>query len=262
MRARRTALALACALLLPGAALADRRYFLETYTPALGPAGENEIELWLTTRSGKQDPREGTSLETRAEWEYGVTSRLSAAAYANFHRPPGGSLKLDSGSIELIARPVERTLPLDPALYLEATAGSDEVELEPKLLLGRRFPRWIAAVDVVGGFEFRRNREELLPDGTVLRNLAAAELTGALARTFGPHLAIGLDALARSEHPNFGPQAASFFDLGPVLTVGIGEAQLGVEVLEQIRGTPRTSGRRNLVDFEKTQVRVLLGTEL
>ena len=259
----RWSVAFALALLLaPACAVADRRYFLETYTPYLGEAKESEAEFWLTSKAGKQDPDEAATLEGRAEWEYGLTSRLSAALYLNLLRPPGGRFKAQSGSLELIYRPSERPLAVDPAGYLEITESGDELEVEPKLLLAHRFRQWIVATNLIGELEFRHNDEELLPSGAVLRNEIAGELSAGVAYDLHRRLAVGAEALARTEHANFGRQSAGLLAIGPTVTAQIGEAQLGFEVLQQVRGAPRTSGNRNLVDFEKTQWRVVLGVEL
>src|ERR1700720_2349556 len=116
--------ALACLfialLAVPGAAHADRRYFLYTYSPFLDPPGEMEIETWLTVKSGKQDPAVGPQWEPRAEFEYAIHGRLGAAAYLNYLKQPGRDLKFDSPSLELIYRLANSgKIAGDPALYLE-----------------------------------------------------------------------------------------------------------------------------------------------
>ena len=248
---------------IPSTANADRRYFLLTYTPYLDHPGETEVELWGTSRRGKQDPGVGPLLESRLEIERGLSSRLSAAAYFNFARPPGGPLDFESPSLEFIYRPVEVGRVFgDPSLYFEITESGDEFELEPKLLLGRRMNRWIAALNLGGDFEFRHNDEERLASGKVLRNAFIGEVTAGLAYGVGRRMAVGFEARARSEHPNFGRQAAALLSIGPTLNLQLGEAQFAVAVLPQVRGTPRTSGRRNLDDFERTQVRAVLVFEL
>jgi len=247
----------------PTASAADRRYFLETYTPYLGPAGETEVELWLTSKTGKQNPAEGATVESRAEMEFGISARSSVAAYLNLVRPPGGPLRVHSGSLELVYRLSEReAMAIDPAAYLEITESGDELELEPKLLLAHRFGKWLAAGNLIGEFEFHHNRDELLANGEVLRNGVAGEIAAGLTYEFDRRLALGVEALGRTEHPNFGAQSAALLALGPDLNVRIGEAQLGVALLRQIRGLPQTLGHRNLVDFERTQLRLVLGLEL
>src|SRR5882762_5891895 len=126
----RIALLAAIVLLLgpPAVSRADGHAFPLTYTPWLGHAGESEIELWVTSRHGRQDPAEGVALESRAEWEYTLTPRLGLAAYLNVVRPPGGAVQYASTSVELIA-PLAKPGGIvgDPALYLEATEMGDEL---------------------------------------------------------------------------------------------------------------------------------------
>jgi len=167
--------------LIPSAAGADRRYFLLTYTPYLDHAGESEVELWGTSKRGKQDAAQGPTTETRLEWEYGITARLSGSAYLIFARPPGGPFKFDSSALEFICQPVKVGRVFgDPALYLEVTESGDELDLEPKVLLGRRMNRWMAALNLGGEFEFRHD-EERLASGEVLRNGFAGQVTAGLA---------------------------------------------------------------------------------
>ena len=250
-------------VLVPAGTRADRRYFLNTYTPYTDQAGESEVELWLTSNHGKQDPAEGATLLPRAEWEYAITSRLSGAAYLNFLRPAGESLKFESTSAEFIYRLAELgRFAVDPAAYLEITESGEELELETKLLIARHFGRWVAATNVIGEFEFRHNDEELLASGAVLRNGVAGELTGGVAYGVGRRVAIGLEARGRTEHPNFGRQAAALFAAGPAVNLQLGRIQMALGALWQVSGTPRTRSDLNLVDFERTQVRVVAGVEL
>lgn len=262
-RGTAAAAALLTLCVLPSVSGADRRYFLNTYTPYVDQAGEHELEVWLTSKSGKQDPTERATLAPRAEWEYAMTSRLSGAAYLNFLRPSDGPLQFDSSSLQFIYRlAAPGAWIADPAAYLEVTESGDELELETKLLLARHLDRWVAATNLIGAFEFRHDDAERLPDGTVLRNGYAAEITGGLSYGVGRRVALGVEARGRSEHPNFGPRSGALFSAGPSFNLQLGEVQVAVGVLRQIRGTPRTTGRRNLVDFEKTQVRVVVGFEL
>ncbi len=251
------------ALFFPGRASADRKYFVETYTPYLSPAGETEMETWLTSRSGQQGSNGSVAWDWRQELEYGVTDRLTAAAYLNFSQPPGGSLRFESPSLELIYRLADPgRLPGDPAVYLETTESGEELELEPKLLLAHRVQKLVTAVNLIGEFEFRHNDNEILGSGAILRKLWAWELSGGVSYELGPHFAAGLEARHRAEYPNFGPREASVLHLGPTINLQTGKLQIAVGVLRQIRGTPRTSGRLDLADFERTEVRTVIGVDL
>lgn len=251
------------ALLLPGTASADRKYFVETYTPYLAPAGETEMETWLTSRSGQQGSDGEVAWDWRQELEYGVTDRLMAAAYLNFSKPPGGALRFESPSIELIYRLADPgRLPGDPAIYLETTESGKELELEPKLLLAHRVQRLVTAVNLIGEFEFRHNDHEILGSGAVLRKEWAWEMSGGTSYELTHHLAAGLEARYRAEYPNFGPRAGAVLHLGPTINLQAGKVQIALGVLRQVRGTPRTSGHLDLADFERTQVRTVIGVDL
>ncbi|HYQ90231.1 MAG TPA: hypothetical protein VEU09_11475 [Candidatus Binatia bacterium] len=255
--------ALALALLFPGTARADRRYFVETYTPYLAPAGETEVETWLTSRSGQQGTNGAVAWDWREELEYAFTDRFTAAAYLNFTRPAGGSLQFQSPSLELIYRLADPgRLPGDPAIYLETTESGEELELEPKLLLAHRAGRLVNAINLIGEFEFRHNNNETLGSGGILRKLWAWEMSGGTSYELTRHLAAGLEARYRSEYPNFGPRAAAALHLGPAINLQTGKVQIAVGVLRQVHGTPQTSGHLDLADFERTEVRAVIGVDL
>lgn len=242
---------------------ADRRYFAYTYSPFLDPPGEMEVETWLTAKTGRQDPAAGTEWAPRVEFEYAMHSRLGAAAYLNFTKASGGDLRLHSPSIELIyALAAPGKIAGDPALYLETTESGDELELESKLLLAGRLDRWVSGFNLIGEFEFRHDGRERLASGAVLRNGFAGELSGGLAYELNRHVSLGVESRYRSEHPNFARQSASLLAVGPNFNLRFGEMQFAVAVLPQVLGSPRTSGRRNLDDFEKLQTRIVFGIEL
>ena len=248
---------------LAGSASADRKYFLQSYTPYLAQAGTLELETWLTARSGKQDPREHTAWAQRLEFEYAVADRLTAAAYLNFSQPSGEAMHFDSPSLELIYRLTEAgSFPLDSALYLETSESGEELEIEPKILLARRFGRFVSTTNLIGELEYRHNDEELLPDGRILRKAFTGEISAGVAYELATPVAIALEAKCRADYPNFGRRSAAVWSLGPSLNLQSGKVQLAVGVLSQISGTPKTRGNRNLVDFEKTQVRAILGIDL
>jgi len=251
------------ALLLPGTAAADRKYFVETYTPYLAPGGETEVETWIASHSGLEGSNGKVAWDWRQELEYGVTNRLTAAAYLNFSRPPGGALRFESPSLELIYRLADPgRLPGDPAIYLETTESGDELELEPKLLLGHRLRRLVTAVNLVGEFEFRHNDSEILERGAILRKEWAWQLSGGASYEVTHHLAAGLEARYRAEFPNFGPREGSALHVGPTLNLVSGKVQIALGILRQGRGAPRTWGRLNLADFDRTEVRGVLGVDL
>src|SRR5207245_4924137 len=107
---------------------ADRRYFLQSYTPYLVPAGTLELEMHAIARAGQGDST-NTAWENRAEFEYAIADRLTGALYLNFVQPGGesGAHRFDGPSLELIyALGGRGRLPRDPAADLEVRATGDD----------------------------------------------------------------------------------------------------------------------------------------
>jgi len=254
-----------CAILAPGVARADRRYFAASYTPYLAPAHEFEVEAWLTSGVGSQNPGPHTVSEPRLEFEYAVTNRLTTAVYLNFKGPVdefGEDLHLESPSLEFIYRLGDAGQRLgDVAVYLETTESGAELELEPKLLFAHHSHSWLFVSNLIGEFEFRHDRNELTEGGDVLKNAFAGEITGGVAYELGAQFTVGLETRYRAEFPNFGPRAAAVFSAGPSISLEAGHVELALGILPQLWGSPQTSGSRNLVDFEKVEVRTVLAVE-
>jgi hypothetical protein len=253
------------AVLAPGVARADRRYFAASYTPYLAPAHEFEVEAWLTSGIGSQIPGPSANSEPRLEFEYAFTNRFTAAGYLNFKGPVdefGEDLHFESPSLEFIYRlgdPGQRLG--DAALYLEVTERRAESELEPKLLLAHHTGAWVFAGNLIGEVEFRHNRDELTAGGAVLQNAFAGEITSGAAYELGPRFSAGLEARYRAEFPNFGPRAAAVLNAGPSCSLEARHLELAVGILPQFWGSPQTSGHRNLIDFEKVEVRSVFAVE-
>ena len=268
-RHKNVGLLLAAVLTLVGVATltrpasADRKYFVESYTTYLAPAGSLELENTVTALTGKQDPTQHTAWEQRVEFEYAISNHLTGAAYLNYSQASGEGFQFVGPSVEFIYRlAAPGRIFGDPALYLETSESGTEMELEPKLLLSHREGRFVSALNLVGEFEYRHNNEELLGDGTVLSNEFKGEISAGIAYELSPQIAVALETRYRAEYPNFGPRADAVFSLGPTINLQSGRVQLAIGVLPQLWGSPQTSGQRNLVDFEKTQVRGILGIEL
>jgi hypothetical protein len=248
-------LGLALAALLPGAARADRRYFVETYTPYIAPAGELELEIWSTSLRGQGDST-ATAWENRAEFEYAIADRLTGAFYLNYVQDPGGATRFDGPSVELIYTLAERgKLPLDPALYLEVRENGDEVELEPKLLVGLRHGPLVAAANLIGEFETFQAGDAKGQTEKVLR------ATLGLSREFGAKFALGLEASYRHGfEENAGNPSALF--LGPTINLQAEKLQLALGWHPQVWGDPSTAASLNLSDYARSAFRIILGMDL
>lgn len=235
---------------------ADRRYFLQSYTPYLVPAGELELEVWTIARNGQGDST-GTAWVHRMEFEYAITDRLTAAAYLNFAQPAGesGAMRFDGPSLELIHRLAEHgRFFVDPALYLEVTANDEALEIEPKLLLARRHGRLVAVANLIGEFETHHSGA-----GTGEWSKALG-LTAGLSQELGAVAALAVEAAYHREFDEASDHPAALL-AGPTLNVQSGKAQLTLAWHPQVWGRPPSDGL-NLRDFPRSEIRMLIGVDL
>jgi hypothetical protein len=135
-------------------ALATPRSLPFTYPHDSLPAGAAEVEQYvdvIPTRVSRE--RNDGTLEgvlghryvLQTEFEYGITDRLEAAFYLVFRQ----SAAVGSGSLHLqgIKQRLRYRLandyewPVGTALYFEVAEHNDEIEVEEKIILGRRFGR-------------------------------------------------------------------------------------------------------------------------
>ena len=243
--------------LLATAAHADRRYFVQSYTPYLAPGGNLELEAWSAARSGQGDST-ATEWQNRIEFEYGISDRLTGAMYLNFVQPPGPepATTFDGPSLELIYRLADPgRLPVDPAAYLEVRANGSEIELEPKLLVAHRVYKLVSVVNVVGEFEHHSAGDER---GTTEKNLI---LTAGMSREIGRVLAVGVEAVYTRGFEGEGADPSSLL-LGPTINLQTPKVQIALGWHPQITGHPTTSGSLNLGDFPRSELRLILGVEL
>ena len=239
------------------AAHADRRYFVQSYTPYLSAAGDLDLEFHSIARSGQGDST-GTAWDNRVEFEYGITDRLTAAAYLNFVQASGvdSPMMFDGPSLEFIYQLVPPgKWPVDPAAYLEVRANGSEIEMEPKLLLGRRIYKLVTVMNVIGEFEHHTAGAE---KNTTEKNL---HLTAGASREIGHQVAIGLEAVYTHEFADHGPDATRLL-LGPTVNLQADKVQLALGWHPQVSGSPTSSGGLNLADFPRSEVRLIVGVEL
>jgi hypothetical protein len=236
---------------------ADRRYFVQSYTPYLAPAGNLELETTTIARSGQGDST-ATAWQNRIEFEYAVADRFTAAAYLNFVQDAGDEapMRFDGPSLELIYQLAPPTRwPVDPAAYLEVRANGAELEIEPKLLLARRIYRLVGVVNVIGEFERHSAGAE---EGETGKNLL---VTAGFSRELGRSFAFGLESVYErgfgedDEHP-------SSWLLGPTVNFQTPRIQLALGWHPQIAGSPATRDGLNLADFPRSEFRMILGVNL
>lgn len=247
----------ACLLAFCGSARADRRYFVQSYTPYLAEAGDLDFETWAIAREGQGDST-NTSWETRAEFEYAITDRLTGAAYLNFAQSgtPGAPQRFEGPSLEVVYQLAEPGRIVDPAVYLEVRESGEELELEPKLLLGHRHDAWVAAANVIGEFEYIHEAPPGKPDRE-----KRLEFTLGVSREFGAGLALGIEGRYQTEFVTGTTDPSALF-VGPTINLQSSKVQLSIGWHPQVVGTPSTNGSLNLADAPRSEFRMILGVGL
>ncbi len=131
---------LLCAVAAPDAALADRRYYGETYDATIAPPGGLDIELWTTFH---QAPKAGGTPYWlhQIELETGITSHWDVALYNNFVYEQGGPTQYQGLQLETRYRLSEPgAWVVDPVLYLELRKefiADKPWAVEQRLILGK-----------------------------------------------------------------------------------------------------------------------------
>lgn len=152
---RRGAAALAAALAagsVAGAAGATPRPLPFTYPPQTLPERTLELEQYADVTPVRVERETDTGTEAVAslrsilqtELEYGVTDQIEVAWYFEFRQNASPSPVLRFHGVKQRVRfalAPPGVWPIDVGLYFEAGEAHNEVELEQKILLGRRFGR-------------------------------------------------------------------------------------------------------------------------
>ena len=150
--------------LLPATAHATARALPFTYNYETNAEGEGEIETYVDLVPVKAYSNNGgqqTALasEMQEEFEYGITNRLELGLYVTYAPVLQGftnggivpSLLEGNGSKQRLRYRISDAgkLPVDIGLYGEVTENENEVELEAKIILQKRFGPFAIAANLV-----------------------------------------------------------------------------------------------------------------
>ncbi|MBI4955779.1 MAG: hypothetical protein HY908_27420 [Myxococcales bacterium] len=277
-KALRRALSTACsgaallgaALLGPASASANERHFTYTYESAALPEDALELELWTTSRIGREERY--IRFDNRLELEIGLSDRLLTAFYVNTEAKVSGTgdeteteyafagvssewkYKLSDASADA----------LGSALYGEVTFGPEELELEAKVILDKRAGDVLLALNAVGELEVKD-----LGDANELEPIVEVDLAATYFIT--PAVSLGLELRNHTALPE-GELEHSAFYLGPTAAWRMGPAWGALSVLGQIGAVlpkENEAGDREGVHFardlahaEAVNARFLLGLSL
>jgi hypothetical protein len=176
--------AVAAVLAFTSSARATERHFAFTYETGVLAPGAAEIEPWTTFRVGREHYY--SRIDNRLEFEFGLVKNLQTALYWNFERvtaderDPETAALVRSSEFTLASISSEWKYKLtDPladavgsALYVEASYGPDEAELEGKLLFDKSFGAWLVALNLVAEQEWEFSAQETETEQEYELNLA------------------------------------------------------------------------------------------
>jgi len=148
-----------------GSARADYKAFAHTYPFFTQPAGNLELEWWVSAETQSfSTAAVSTLFEHRIELEYGLTDRWDLSLYQVFQQPSQEALVYDSIRLETRYQLTRKyAFPVDLLGYAEIERPADlhqPTELELKLIACRDFgpwflqTNWITEVKLAGGDAF------------------------------------------------------------------------------------------------------------
>lgn len=267
-----------CLASLTNIARADERRFTYTYEPGVLPRGAVELEQWTTARIGKSSG-DHVRWDLRTELEFGLTDSLQTALYLNSRSVRSKGVPQEDGtfsdteefefkgiSSEWVMKFTDPVAdPIGIAGYLEVGIGSEEVELEQKILLGKVIGPWAFALNLVAEQEWESEREGLTNDPAgpdagereIEKELALEIDMGVsyLLKSF----AFGLEFRNTNEYPDYGKLEHSAFFLGPVVHYRAESWWASLTVLPQIAAYRPTAHGLDLEEHERVEARLLVG---
>ena len=242
---------------------AQDRLFTYTYQSNVLGFGQKELEVWNTLRAGKDNFY--NRLDSRAEFEVGLGKNLQTAFYTNFTTKTAEKNNSGIKSLETehefsfsnewkykISDPVAN--PLGFALYGEYTIGSNEYELEGKLIFDKQIKDFTLALNLIGELEYESaiNNNEMEWANKRKINVAFG-LSYPVAKNF--HLSF--EAVNKNVFGDDGLNGSALF-AGPGFAYFTDNFWVNFTVLPQLTSFKgETNGKLNLKDFEKLETRLI-----
>lgn len=269
------------------AARADERYFGYTYSAEPMPKGETEAELWVTDRRGK-DEGHYDAQDYRIELEHGFTDRLTVSGYAHFesHHIRGLDPEFDDVDRDFAFKGLSAefkynvlspykdgiglTLYAEPGWSRIHTVSGEkgtEYELELKAILQKNFldDRLIWATNLTFEPEWEKEVEVDPGTGDVEKEWEKElklEVSTGLAYRIAPRWFAGIEGRYSSVYPDWtdGLHRESYaVSAGPTVHYAGKKWWATLSYLPQLFGSPSPNGNLALDEFEKREVRLLIG---
>jgi len=260
------------ALLLTGfvrESFAQDRHFSWTYESTTLPKGAIDVEPWVTFKTGRENFY--NKLESRLEFETGLTDKLQTSVYLNAEHKAQAVLDEDGNVIGIgessgISFSNEWKLNiLDPSvspigfgLYGELGLSAEEVELEFKLLFDKKTPKSVWSYNLVTELEFE-NEYEVEESGKAeieLENEIIIENDFAYMHMVKPNFGLGLEVRNHNVFVEGEFEHSALF-AGPTMFWSKNKVFAIVNAMPQL--TSLKGSGRDLDEYEKMAFRVILG---
>jgi hypothetical protein len=250
---------------------AQDRVFARTYTTAVLPKGNIDLEFWHTSRFGHSGQFYHAQ-DQRMEVEFGLGGDLQTAFYFNRYQErfsetaDGTETKNEIGFSNewkwRVANPYKKKFGL--ALYGEwGIKGGDELELETKVIVDKIIGRSIFSFNAVGEYE----KEFEWENGKLASNEWAAPVEFDLAYLFSIKQTFGIGFELRDHNEiskEHGWEHSVVFG-GPTLSFSGNNWFIIANYLPQWGNLHKTSvapGNKVLDGLERAEARILLGISI
>ena len=257
---------------------AQDRQFVRTYQTTTLPKGSRDIETWVTWRTGRQYFY--NRLDTRLEFETGLTKRLQTALYINAsHTAYGASIdtlgRIADTSSSAIFHSSEFSVssewkykvtplssPFGFTVYAEFGLSPAGFEIENKLIFDYRADKNIFALNLVNECEVEYEVEHGEKETEVEENEPEIDL--AYMHMFRPNFGIGMEMVNSNEIEKGSWNFSALYG-GPTLFYSGNNYFFILNALPQWTNLRKTDDAPNnlvLNAREKMEVRLLCGFSL
>jgi hypothetical protein len=243
---------------------AQDRLFTFTYQSNVLNKGQKEIEIWSTMRTGRDNFYQ--AFNHSLEFEVGLGSKLQTSFYLNYGYSKGIET---TGTIQSVASensysfanewklkltdPVAN--PIGSALYFEYKLGTDETELEGKLILDKMVGNSTHALNIVGEYEIEK---KFVPNGDMIDVKSEGEykleFNYGYAYKLNKNWALGVELMNQNTISD-GNWEYSVVSAGPSLSYNIEGFWVNLSVMPQI--TNLKTGNLEFHDNQKLQTRII-----
>ena len=239
------------------------RIFTYTYQSGVLNKGQKEIEVWNTLRTGRADYY--SRFDNRTEFELGLGKKLQTAFYLNITSKTN---TIDESSVKSLETENKISFSnewklklLDPVanpvgltLYGEYGIGSNEYELEGKLIVDKKINNFTLASNAVYEIEIKPAIENNLG---IWKQEKKADLNFAIAYSFSPKFHLTMENTYKNVFED-GELIHSALYSGFGFSYAQESYWINFTILPQIKSFKgNTTNSLNLNEFEKVQFRLL-----